>query len=156
MEPTIIPPVIEGPPSEVVPDYSRNIRSAASWLYWIAGMTLVNTAMVYSHSNFAMILGLNSVTLVNFFGAKIGGMAIGAALIFTLAASGGIFALGMAARKGATWAFIVAIVLLGIDTIPEVVMGSSAFLSIGIRIWAISSLVSGYRNAKLQSQYWQA
>jgi hypothetical protein len=87
------------------------VMSGASWFWWIAGLSLVNSIMTHSGSDTGFIIGLG-FTLVadNIFAEyKVVAFIVDALAIAT------ILGLGFFARKGHFWAFVVGMVLYTLD-----------------------------------------
>jgi hypothetical protein len=96
------------------------VMSGASWFWWIAGLSLVNSIMTHSGSDTGFIIGLG-FTLVadNIFAEyKVVAFVIDALAIAT------ILGLGFFARKGHIWAFVTGIVLYTLDAVIYLLMES--------------------------------
>lgn len=87
------------------------VMSGASWFWWIAGLSLVNTIMIHSGSDTGFIIGLGFTLLVD---AMFREYQLVAFIIDALAI-GTILGLGFFARKGHVWAFVVGIVFYTLD-----------------------------------------
>lgn len=124
------------------------IASRASWLYWVGGLSLVNTICYFTGVKFSFAVGLGIAEVLTGL-AKAGGPALGfISLGLQAAVIAAIFILGYFACRGALWAFIGGIAILILDTIflafflPETIVG------IAIHVWAVISLFQGMSIAK--------
>lgn len=139
-------------PSEVQQLQSTR-KGGASWFYWIAALSLVNTALLFFGSDTTFGLGLGLTLFIDSFasGAAKGGSIKWAAVGLTIDALiiGVVALFGVMAGKGKGWAFIVGGVLLLLDTL--FVLSFQMWISVAIHAWAVFSIFSGWNaNKKLQ------
>lgn len=89
------------------------ITGGASWFFWIAGLSIVNTAMIHSGSDTSFVIGLGFTLVADamFKAYKLVAFGIDAVAL------GAFFGLGFLARKGHLWAFVTGIVLYGLDAL---------------------------------------
>lgn len=119
-------------------ELSSAYRNGASWFFWLAALSMVNSVLAVSGANIRMIFGLgytqitDAILGVAFEGESSG---IGAALsLATSAVVAGLFALiGLLAHKGFKLAYIGGLVLYVIDAL--VLLGLSATLSLWGDLW---------------------
>ena len=134
-------------------DLDKKIKTGGAWLYWIAGLSVINSVIVLSGSNWGFVLGLTMTQVIDYvcrgiatefgWGAKI------FALVLDLAIAGFFVALGVIARRRRTWPFIVGLVLYGIDTLLTLFTG--IWLGVLWHAWALTCIVIGLR----ASSRWQ-
>jgi hypothetical protein len=91
------------------------MKSAASWYYWIAGLSLINSIAAASGSGWRFILGLGITQILDEFGSSNGGAGTWVALALDFVVAGVFILLGVFAHKAHTWAFIVGLVLFALD-----------------------------------------
>lgn len=91
------------------------VKSGASWFYWIAGLSLVNSIAAFSGSDWRFILGLGVTQLIDVLGQSIEGPGKFIALVLDLVAAGVLVLFGVFASKGHLWAFVVGMVLFALD-----------------------------------------
>jgi hypothetical protein len=120
-QPSTTPPVPAGPAPAVV-EMARQtqlVRSGASWLIWIAGLSLVNSVLFVAGSNWSFFLGLGATQFSDAIGKDIITGTTGEVLALAVdVVIAGIFGgLGYVSRSGAQWSFIVGMVLLVLDTL---------------------------------------
>jgi hypothetical protein len=90
------------------------VHSAATWFYWIAGLSLVNSIAAFSGSSWRFILGLGiPEVLRQMFAGASGSEAVALALSVLVA---GVFILfGFFAYRAQVWAFVAGMVLFAAD-----------------------------------------
>jgi hypothetical protein len=129
-------------------DLDKKIKTGGAWLYWIAGLSIVNSVIILSGSNWGFVLGLTLTQVFDFvcrgIAAEFGWGAKIFALVLDLAIAGFFVALGVLARRRRTWPFIVGLVLYGIDTLLTLFTGIWLGLWHG---WALTCIVIGLRAA---------
>jgi hypothetical protein len=94
---------------------TAQLRSGASWFYWIAGLSLINSIAAFSGSTWRFIIGLGITQIIDLFGSHLetGGKVVALALDLCVA---GLFILfGFLGHKGYAWAFLVGMVLFALD-----------------------------------------
>lgn len=113
------------------------IMSGASWFWWIAGLSVVNTVLIHSGSETSLAIGLGFTLIADavFKEMKLIAFVIDA---FALAT---ICGLGFFARKGHFWAFIVGIVLYGLDAL--IYVGLQGWIGVAIHGFALFYMIRG-------------
>ncbi|MEO6035696.1 MAG: GYF domain-containing protein [Verrucomicrobiota bacterium] len=93
------------------------LKSGASWFYWIAALSLINSAVAFSGSDYGFLLGLGVTKIIDAFGRgfETSGKVIALVLDLIFVALFALF--GVFANKAKTWAFIVGMVLYGLDSL---------------------------------------
>lgn len=91
------------------------VKSGASWFYWIAGLSLVNSISAFAGSDWRFILGLGIRQLIDALGQGIEGSGKYIALVLDLVAAGVLVLFGVFGGKGHLWAFVVGMVLFALD-----------------------------------------
>lgn len=124
-------------------ELDKKIRNHGSWYFWIAGLTLVNTVTILSGSNGAFLLGLSITQVFDGFAASAGGGGKMVALFLDAMAIGMFVLFGVFALRRHNWAFIVGIILYGLDAVLTLLFQS--WLSLAFHAWALFSLVAGMR-----------
>lgn len=116
-----------------------SILSDASWFWWIAGLSLVNTVLIHSGSETSFAIGLGFTLIVD---AMLQGLKP-VAFAIDMLAIGTIVALGVFARKGHVWAFVVGAILYGLDTL--IYLPLQAWIAVVFHVVAVVFLVRGAR-----------
>lgn len=131
----------------------RAIQSGGSWFYWIAALTLINTITAQLKVSGQFVVGAFFTQLFDYFatiakspGAKT--MMIGMSLIVIA-----IYAImGVYSVRKQTWAFVVGLILYGLDTLLMIGMVflskeglGSVLFSILFHIFALLGIINGLR-----------
>jgi len=129
-----------------MPDKTR-LRMSGSWLYWVAGVSLVNMIVEATGSETHFALGLGVTSVAGYIGSQSGGTVQGIAIAFTLVTCALLIFFGYQACRGHVWSFGAGIVALVLDTLLLFIGGTTAIISIIFHVWAIFSLVNGLKLA---------
>jgi hypothetical protein len=105
--------------SPTLPDAERRAledqrRRGGQWFYWIAGLSLINAVLAFSGQGWRFILGLGITQVVQELAEQSGGAGMKAGVV-GLAMIGFFAALGQRAILGNQWAFVLGMVLFGLD-----------------------------------------
>jgi hypothetical protein len=119
------------------------IMSGATWFWWIAGLSIVNSVMIHSGSETTLAIGLAVTLLADIIFKEYQLIAFGVDAL----ALGVIFALGFMARRGHFWAFVTGIVLYLLDGVIYVLMQS--WMAVALHGLALFYMIRGA--AKLRS-----
>jgi len=128
-------------------EHERKIKNGASWLYWIAGLSVVNSGIFYFDGGLNFIFGLGATqyfdalaySFYDYFGMAVVvfGYVLDAALV-------GLFVyLGFMANRYKRWAFIAGMILYGLDTIVFIVF--TDFIGIAAHVFALAMIFNAYK-----------
>lgn len=131
-------------------DALRTVQSSASWFWWVAGLSLVNSAGAMLDSSYGMVLGLGITQLIDavfLYGADgeaaqptLAVRAVHLALVLGVA---GVFvALGVFAKRHSAMAFVVGMALYLLDALVYVV--ASDWIGVGFHAFVLFMLWGGY------------
>jgi hypothetical protein len=125
------------------PAAEAQLKSGASWFYWIAGLSLINSLIALSGSDYGFILGLGITRIIDAFGMAFesGGKVI--ALVLDIIVVGIFVFFGIFANKRKSWAFIVGMVLYGLDSLFSLLVQD--WLSLGFHGFALFCLFRGFK-----------
>lgn len=144
--PSVPPPTASQPTHGAIPpeaiELVNRMQSGASWFFWIAALSIVNSIAAVSNSNFQFVVGLGITQIIDGIVAEAGtaGKAVG--FVIDLMAAG-IFALfGVLARKGNAACFIIGMILYGLDAL--ILLPFAAWINIGFHIFALYCIFSGF------------
>src|SRR5499433_1765056 len=131
-------------PSAEQQGLERQRRGGGQWFYWIAGLSLINAALAFSGQQWRFILGLGLTQLVQEMAASgsagtIGGL-VGVALIVVFAV------LGQRAVAGHQWAFLVGMILFGLDGLLFVLIQD--WIGVAFHAFALLMIGRGYAAAR--------
>lgn len=138
------------------PDMANHVRGGANWFYWIAGLSVINSAIFAFGGTTAFIAGLGLTQLADaIIGASIEDGAPNAiravAIIFDLILII-IFALiGYYANKRLNAAFVIGIVIYTLDALVLLLLG--ALLMAGFHAFALFFIIRGFMASRKMSAY---
>jgi hypothetical protein len=128
------------------------VKKGANWFYWIAAMSVINSLIMLTGTNWGFAMGLAITQVVSAIAGAIAGLeeqasGIGAfhigALVANILISGVFVLFGVLAGKGKKWAFILGLVLYSLDGLIYLMAGD--FIGVAIHGLAIYFLISGLR-----------
>ncbi|HXZ80610.1 MAG TPA: hypothetical protein VEG30_11810 [Terriglobales bacterium] len=91
------------------------VKAGASWFYWIAALSLINTVIVLSGSQWHFILGLGITQVVDALARKVGSVAYLPAVIIDLVVASVFVFFGIFASKPKKWAFGIGMAVYAFD-----------------------------------------
>ena len=92
------------------------LRSGASWFYWIAGLSLINSVAAFAGQPWHLAVGLGITSFIDEnVTVTLGSSGKIVAFILDLLAAGMFILFGVFAYKGHLWAFVVGMVLFALD-----------------------------------------
>ncbi len=131
-------------------DVLKSIRSSGSWFWWVAALSLVNTASVIFDLKYGMALGLGITQVVDALFSfdengelvQIGvvGRSIHIGIVLAIAAA--FYALGRFARNYSAVAFIVGMSLYALDALIFALVGD--WIGVGFHAFVLFMLWGGY------------
>lgn len=128
------------------PELAQRMKSGASWFYWIAGFSVVNSILVLTGAGFGFALGLGVTTILDGIAASFGGGAKAVAIALNILAAGILVLFGYFANKGHAWAFIIGMVLLALDTALTGLLRQ--WLSLALHAYALFCIFTAYRASR--------
>jgi zinc transporter ZupT len=149
---TLAPAFILHQPAAVDPyvQINRRVRSGANWFFWIAGLSIVNSIAYRLGLKVTYLIGLAGTMFIE--GVAIGLAAympnratlmMGLALVGEILVAGIFVVLGLLARRGLRWAFILGLVFYALDGIIYLVFGD--FAPAAFHLLGLFGIVSGLR-----------
>jgi len=144
---TAAPPAIAAGPSGATPKPQTapsvaHMKSGASWFYWVAALSLVNSASAAFGSTWRFIVGLGITQLIDEFGSGLGAAGKGVAIVLDLLAAGVLVLFGIFANKGHSWAFIVGMILFALDGVIFLLVQD--WLGVGFHAFVLFCLFRGF------------
>jgi hypothetical protein len=118
------------------------MKVSASWFYWVAGLSLVNSIIAFTGGNWRFIFGLGVTQIIDEFASQMSGSGQVIALALNIAAAGIFVLFGVFAHKGHTWAFIVGMVLFALDGVILVL--ASQWLGVAFHAYVLFRLFQGF------------
>lgn len=125
----------------------RQLKSGASWFYWIAGLSVLNSLVALSGKGWGFILGLGITQLIDAIAAAgLGSTGVAVAIVLDVLVAGLFVLFGIFANKGHIWAFIVGMILYAADGLIFLI--AQDWLGLGFHAFALLCLFGGLRAAR--------
>jgi hypothetical protein len=120
------------------------IAGGASWFFWIAGFSVLNSLVFFLGESWNFMMGLGLLQLAEGLLQEASPLLRALGLAFNLAAAGLFVLLGLQARKRARWAFLTGFTLYFLDSLVSLLLGEYA--SLGFHGLALFMILGGYRS----------
>lgn len=124
-------------------------NAGANWFFWIAGLSLVNTAMAHGGGDRHFIIGLSVTAIVDAIAQQIGkeqpqaaSLAMGIAIGFSVCVTIVVILFGWLSRKRLLWVFGIGMGLYLLDGLAYLALGD--FLSAGFHAYCLFSMSRGF------------
>jgi hypothetical protein len=125
-------------------------KGGANWFFWIAGLSLVNSIILFTGSEWGFIVGLGITRIIDVVGLviaeEVGIVGKILALFFDVIAAGIFVLFGVFSRKGYKWAFVVGMILYAMDGLIFLLVKD--FLSIGFHVFALFCIYGGFKASR--------
>lgn len=127
----------------------NRMRGGASWFFWIAGLSVINSVIMIFGGDMNFVVGLGITQIVSALLISMGtaGKAIAIAATVLIAALFVLF--GIKARQLKGWAFITGMIIYGLDGL--LFLAVPDFLSIGFHVFALFFIFRGMQAARTLS-----
>ena len=122
---------------------AAQLKSGASWFYWIAGLSLINSISAASGSSWRFIVGLGITQIFDEFGNQMGSAGRWVALVLDLLAAGVFILFGVFAHKAHSWAFIVGMILFALDGL--IFLLASDWIGVAFHAFVLYCLFRGFQ-----------
>ena len=123
---------------------SPYVINGASWFYWIAALSLVNSAIALSGAQWHFIIGMGVTEVMDYIGNSTGGIGKAAAFAINVVIAGVVALFGVFARRGQKWAFLVGGALYAIDGVLLLLFRD--FLSAAFHAYALFFIFRGFKH----------
>lgn len=117
------------------------VRVSARWFYWIAGLSLINSAVVIFGGSFHFVVGLGITSVVDALAKQAGSTGIVLDLIINGFVAALFVLFGSCAGKAQKWAFFVGMGLYTLDGLLLLMGGD--ILSVGFHAYALFCIYRG-------------
>ena len=124
----------------------HQMKSGASWFYWIAGLSIINSVASISGSQWGFIAGLGITRIIDAIGSGMGSSGLIVAGVLDFLAAGIFILFGLFAHKQRTWSFIVGMILYALDGLIFLV--GPSWISLGFHAFVLYCLFNGFKAAK--------
>jgi sirohydrochlorin ferrochelatase len=121
------------------------VKAGARWFYWIAALSMVNSVVVIAGGSLHFVVGLGITTVVDVLAKGVGSAGTVLDLVINGTVAGIFFLFGSFAAKGQKWAFLVGMVLYGLDGL--LLLGVKDILSVGFHAYALFAISRGLKAA---------
>jgi hypothetical protein len=140
-QPIAAAPKLETPKPQAAASLAH-MKSGASWFYWVAVLSLVNSGAAAVGSSWRFIIGLGITQIIDVFGSNLGAAGKGVAIALDLVAAGVLVLFGIFANKGHSWAFIVGMILFVLDGVIFLI--AQDWLGVGFHAFILYCLFRGF------------
>jgi len=127
-------------------DLNNNLKSSAKWLYWIAGLSIVNTLISFFGGGVSFLFGLGITQLIDGLVYDTSTSAKLIALCFQILISGIFAGLGYYALKPEKWALLAGMILYFLDGLIFLMVED--WLSIGFHVFVLFVLYGGLNSLR--------
>ncbi len=122
------------------------VRVSARWFYWIAGLSLINSAVVIFGGSFHFVVGLGITSVVDALTKQAGSTGIVLDLIINGFVAALFVLFGNSAGKAQKWAFLVGMGLYALDGL--LLLMARDVLSVGFHAYALFCIYRGLAAAQ--------
>lgn len=119
----------------------QRLRGGASWFYWITGLSVINSIIVFSGSHWHFLAGLGITDVITYMAHKAGSAGTALAIIFNAFAMALFVLFGVFAHKRHTWAFLVGMTVYGLDAL--ILLLGPDWFSIAFHAFALFQMFKG-------------
>ena len=124
----------------------KHMRSGASWFYWIAGLSLINSIMALSGKGWGFILGLGMTQVIDGAASNLGSNGLVVAIVLDVLVAGLFVLFGVFANRGHLWSFIVGMIFYAADGLIFLI--AQDWLGLGFHAFVLFCLFGGLRAAR--------
>jgi hypothetical protein len=132
-----------------VAEHRRQANSGANWFFLIAAFSVVNSLVVLFNGEWSFIIGLGVTQLIDavFAGAgeESGGTPTVIALVLDVMVAGFFVVMGLLARRGFAWAFLLGMVMYALDAL--IFLYVRDWVSIAFHAFALYGIYRGFAAA---------
>ena len=125
----------------------NQMKGGASWFFWIAGLSLINSIMLLTKTDMRFVVGLGLTDMATYLSKDLALTGKIISLAVTAAIAGLFLFFGVAARARKKWAFNTGMVIYGADAM--LLVPGHDYLSIAFHVLALFFLVRGFIALKL-------
>ena len=123
------------------PGAVARLKSGASWFYWIAALSLINSIAAFSGSSWRFFIGLGITQIFDEIGHGSSGSGKMVALALNLVVTGICALFGVFANKGHVWAFVIGMVFFALD--GAIFLIAEDWIGVGFHVFVLYCLFRG-------------
>lgn len=144
---------LTGADDAIVKEYRQQADSGANWFFWIAGFSVVNSIILLADGQWNFLIGLGLTQLIDGVATsaaeQLGGTATAIALILDAMVAGFFIVMGLLARRGFGWAFVLGMIVYVLDGLLFIYV--QQWLNVAFHVFALYFIYRGFAaNSKLQ------
>jgi hypothetical protein len=117
------------------------VKNGAGWFLAIAGLSILNSVLTMSGTNFHFIFGLGVTEIVDAIGRQSGSTGSALGLVVNVFIAGLFLLFWNFARKGEKWAFLLGMALYAIDGL--ILVPFKDFLGVAFHAYALFRIYNG-------------
>ncbi len=121
---------------------AARVRAGAKWFYWIAGLSLINSAVVIFGGNFRFVIGLGVTGVVDALAKSLGSTGMVLDLVINGFVAGIFYLFGSFSAKAQKWAFLTGMALYLLDGL--LLLAAKDVLSAGFHAYALFMIFRGF------------
>ena len=144
---TAATPIASQNPGIAAPLQWAHVKSGASWFYWIAALSLVNSVAAFAGMSWRFILGLAVTQKLESMGAGTNGPSPVIILGLNFLVTAVFILFGVFAAKGQVWAFVIGIIAFMLDGVIFLI--AQDWLGVGFHAFVLFFLIRGANAARL-------
>jgi hypothetical protein len=142
LPPMARPTTVSSQTPQADPMAYAHLKSGASWFYWIAALSLINSISAFAGANFRFIFGLGITQVLDELGSRIGSGGPTVALVLDFVVAGVLVMFGVFASKLHSWAFIIGMLCFAADTV--LVLIAQDWIYSGVHVLVLFFLGRGF------------
>ena len=132
-----------GRPQTKVPlSAPARLKSGARWFYWVAGLSLANTAAPFTGSHVHFVMGLGITRIVDLVAYRAGAAATLPALVIDVMIAAALVAIGVWSSRCNQFAFGIGMLLYAADGVLLVL--AHDYLSVAFHVLALFYMYRGF------------
>jgi hypothetical protein len=120
---------------------ASRLKSGASWFYWVAGLSLINSVVAFTGSTWRFIVGLGITQVFDGMAMEFGNSGKMIALLLDVAVAGVFILFGAFANKAHLWAFIAGMILFALDGVLFLI--TQDWLGVAFHVFVLYCLFRG-------------
>ena len=132
------------------PEKSQKHKNGASWFYWIAGLSLINTVTLLADSQWNFPVGLGVTQIIDAIAVGLqtsfGKTPVYIALVLDILIAGVFVLFGKLANRKSNAAFILGMVIYSLDAI--IILLFKDYVGFGFHVFALIFIFQGYKAIK--------
>ena len=148
--PAFPPTAVSAAPATAGLELERQLKSGASWFYWIAALSAINTIAGLSGSSWRFMFGLGITQIIEVVARKAATLGTLIAVVLDLLVLGMFVLFGYCAARRHNWSFILGMAIFALDGL--IFLAARDWLGAGVHAFVLYCVFKGYQaNRALQA-----